>query len=139
MTDGGGGEGTRVVPARVTLFGFDPHSVPLTLRPRPRRWRVVGALRIGGIALLVAPAVALVPPHAPWALGALGVGGLLARRRLQERFTVEGVDGVCPRCGGSLTAAGGRLRQPHPAACDACNNEMMLRVDPADLDAAAAA
>ncbi|MEQ8331109.1 MAG: hypothetical protein RH859_11680 [Longimicrobiales bacterium] len=131
--------GTHRVPAQATLFGFDPTDAVVVVRPRPRRWRMMGALRIGGVALVVAPIVALLPPHAPWALGALGLGALLVRRRLQERFTVEGVDGVCPRCGEPLTAAGGRLRMPHPATCEACNNEPTLTLEAGALDVVPAA
>jgi len=86
------------------------------------------------VALLVAPVVVLVPPHVPWALGALASGGFLARRRWLERFTVLDVEGTCPRCGTPVKAARGRLRTPHPVLCEACHFEGSVEVPPGTLD-----
>ncbi len=85
------------------------------------------------IALLVAPVMGLIPPHVPWVLGALTGGGLLARRRWTERFTVMGVEGTCPRCGAAVKAANGRLRSPHPAVCEACHFEASVQIPPEAL------
>ena len=81
-----------------------------------------------GIALVVAPVVALVPPHAPWLIGALATGGLFARRRWTERFTLMTVEGSCPKCCNPLDIKTGRLRQPHPLPCDACHHEGRLQL-----------
>lgn len=148
-TDGGGaardappGEGPEgapagsvTVPGRATLFGYDPTTVTLTLLPRGRRWRTLAVVRIAAVAVVLAPLAAIVPPHAPWALGVLGVAGLLIHRRLQEGFTVARAVGPCPKCGGRLSAAGGRLRAPHPAACESCHNEFGIAVDAAAVEA----
>jgi hypothetical protein len=99
---------------------------------------VGGSARTRAIALVVAPVMGLIPPHAPWILGALTGGGLLARRRWIERFTLVDVEGTCPRCGGAVKAASGRLRDPHPAVCDACHHEAAVRILPEALDGAAA-
>jgi len=88
----------------------------------------VGAGRAVGLAVLVAPVAGLVPPHAPWILGVLGVGGLLARRRWHERFTVVGVEGPCPKCGEALEVPRGRLRTPHPVPCHSCHHEVSVEV-----------
>ncbi len=121
-------EGTYTAPAYIVLFGYPGTSGEVTLRPRPRAWRVGGAVRYGIAGLVAAPLVGLVPPHAPWAVGALVGGIVLARRRYKERFTLEAVQGRCPRCGGRLGARPGRLRSPHPIACEACHHECTLTV-----------
>lgn len=130
--------GTVDVPGRMNLFGYDPTTVRLTLRPRTRRWRLLGAGRTMAVALVLAPAAGLVPPHAPWILGVLGVGGFLARRRFQERFTVVGISGPCPGCGAELAVGSGKLRTPHPVPCEACHHEGSVQLDPDLLEEAAA-
>jgi len=126
------------VPGTITLFGYDPVDVELLLRPRSRRWRLLGTGRILAVTLVVAPLVGLAPPHAPWVVGVLGAGGFLARRRWRERFTVEGVEGPCPKCGAELSVASGALKRPHTVPCDACHHESSVRLDDARLDQAAA-
>lgn len=138
MDDGASGStpaGSFSVTGRATLFGYDPTPVELELVPRGKRWRTMGVVRIAVVAAVLAPVAAIVPPHAPWALGVLGVAGLLIHRRLKERFTVAEAKGPCPKCGGRLSAASGRLRDPHPAACEACHNEFGIAVDPAAVAA----
>ncbi|NNL31476.1 MAG: hypothetical protein HKO77_10655, partial [Gemmatimonadetes bacterium] len=55
-------------------------------------------------------------------------GGVLARRRYIERFTLVSVDGQCPKCNGELKVKKGRLKQPHSLPCEGCNHEPALRV-----------
>lgn len=126
----------RISPqARVALFGHEPTPASVELVPRGRRWRAFRALRVLAVALVVAPIVGLVPPHAPWALGALVGGGLLAWRRWQERQTLVGLEGTCPRCGAGLSVDDARrLRRPHPVACEACHHEAALVIE-ADVTA----
>jgi hypothetical protein len=116
-------EDTLDLPGRIVLFGFDPEDVRLHVLPRSRRWRVLGAARTMGIALVLALPVTLIPPHVPWMLGVLGVGGFLSRRRFKEHFTVVGIEGSCPKCGAELSVARGHLRSPHPVPCDSCHHE----------------
>lgn len=118
------------VPGTLVLFGFDPEPVRLRLRPRSRRWRFLGAARTAAVTLVLAPAAGLVPPHVPWILGVLGVGGFLAKRRLDEHFTVVGIEGSCPKCGAGLSLSEGRLRTPHPVPCESCHHEGSVQVDP---------
>lgn len=110
------------------LFGFPPAPLEVTIRSRPRAWRVGGATRAMGIAIVIAPVVALVPPHAPWLIGALATGGLFATRRWTERFTLLTVEGCCPKCGSELDIKAGRLRQPHPLPCEGCHHEGRLQL-----------
>lgn len=120
--------GTVEIPGRIVLFGFDPRAVTLRLLPRSRRWRLLGAGRTMAVALVLAPVAGLVPPHVPWILGVLGVGAFLARRRYEERFTVVGIDGSCPKCGAPLEVPRGRLREPHPVPCERCHHEGSVKV-----------
>jgi hypothetical protein len=121
------------VGGQIALFGYDPTPATIHLLPRSRSWRVGGSVRTMAIAVLVAPVMGIVPPHAPWIIGALAGGGLLARRRWTERFTVVGVEGTCPRCGAPIKAATGRLRSPHPVSCEACNFEASIEIPPEAL------
>jgi hypothetical protein len=120
--------GTFRTAAQVGLFGFPSKPVQVTLRARSRGWRVGGAARTLAVAVLVAPALAVVPPHAPWVIGVLVAGGVLAKRRLGEHFTVVGGEGVCPKCGAQLVVKAGRLRDPHPLPCERCHHESTLRL-----------
>lgn len=114
--------------AEAIVFGFAAVPVALTVRRRGALWRVGGAARTLVTFLLLTPIVAAVPPHAPWAVGALTAGGFLVRRRWLERFTLERVEGTCPKCGAPLKAKASRLRFPHPLACDACHHQITLRL-----------
>lgn len=88
---------------------------------------------------MLAPVVGVVPPHAPWAAGA-GLGGLvLGLRKWGERFTLQEVEGVCPRCGAALALVGTPpLRTPHTIPCDACGNPVSLRISDEELERCAA-
>lgn len=117
---------------RAVLFGFPATRVRVTLRRRSRGWRVGGAARTVGVSVLVAPVVALLPPHAIWPIGALVAGGVLAHRRFNERFTLLELEGACPKCEAQLHVKGGRLRQPHPLPCDVCHFDSALKL-PTDV------
>ena len=120
-------------PARVTLFGFEATQAVASIQPRGRRWRVGGAARTMGIFLVIAPVAAIVPPHAPWGIGALAAGIILARRRLIERFTLIALEGTCPKCGERLRVKRGRLRIPHAVTCEGCHHQVSLKLPPETL------
>ena len=123
----GGESGRFIVEGEAVVFGFPDTPVELSVRRRAVSWRVGGAARTLALFVVVAPLVAIVPPHAPWAIGALATGLILARRRWSERLTLERVDGSCPRCGAPLVVKAGRLELPHPVSCDACHYQSALR------------
>ncbi|MDZ7779639.1 MAG: hypothetical protein U5R14_06830 [Gemmatimonadota bacterium] len=118
----------QAIHGRAVLFGYEPVAVVAEIEPRPRSWRLSGAARSLGIGVLLAPIVAVVPPHAPWAIGALAVGAVLGRRRWIETHTLMAVEGACPKCGGPLTVKPQRLRRPHPLECEACHHTSALEL-----------
>lgn len=118
------------VPARIALFGFD--FVPATARIEARSvgWRARRTALALVVGLIVAPVVALVPPHAPWMLAALGISVLMARRRWAEQHTLHFLAGDCPRCGEDISISRPvRLRHPHPIPCPSCQYELAVSVD----------
>ncbi len=120
------------VPARITLFGFSPVEGGASIEPRSVQWRMRTTLTSLGVALLIAPLLALVPPHAPWALGALGVGAATARRKWLEVHSLRSIEGTCPRCGSEVSLAKPvRLRHPHTVPCDGCKFELSVHVETA--------
>jgi len=75
----------------------------------------------------VAPAVGLVPPHAPWAVAVLGIGGIMGFRKWRERFTILSFKGTCPKCGGALSLASGiPLRPVMAVPCHGCKHDSRL-------------
>jgi len=121
-------DGVFEIPVRVLLFGFDATNARAYIRPRARSWRIAGAVRTGLLFLVIAPVVGVLPPHAPWILGALGAGGFLAKRRWAHRFTLEALEAACPKCGAALTVAVAQLRTPHTLHCEGCHHEATLEV-----------
>lgn len=128
-------------PLQVTLsaeahvFGHDATAVEVVVTPRSPGWRAGRAARWIVSGLVLAPVVGVLPPHAPWAAGA-GLGGLvLGLRKWGERFTLEGIEGSCPRCEAALELVGTPpLRIPHPVPCDGCGNPVSLRIDAVELE-----
>lgn len=110
-----------------TLFGFDSVPAQAGITPRSRAWRVGGALRTMAIFVVIAPLVAVIPPHAVWFIGALLAGAFLARKRYIERFTLTRLVANCPKCGGAFDIKSQRLRIPHPVSCDDCHHESNIR------------
>jgi len=91
------------VPAHVTLFGLDVVPADARIEARSTGWRARRTAIALAAGLIAAPAAALVPPHAPWALGALGISLLTARRRWAEEHTLHSLEGVCLRCGEGIS------------------------------------
>jgi hypothetical protein len=113
----------------VSLFGFPPSEAEVEVRPRSTAWRGSRTAFFLGGGLALAPIVGLVPPHAPWAAAALGIGGFLGIRKWRERFTVLGGRGKCPKCGGSLSLRPGTALRPHLSMpCDQCHHDSRLTV-----------
>jgi hypothetical protein len=120
-------QGTFEIDGEATLFGFDPTPLHAKITARTKTWRMGGAARTMGLFLVIAPFLAIFPPHAVWPIGMLLTGGMLARRRYIERFTLQAVEGTCPKCGKPLVSKPTRLRTPHAIPCDECHFEPTLR------------
>lgn len=113
--------------AELSIFGEDPRPAQLSVWIRSRAWRLRGTLTRLGATAIAAPLAFLIPPHAPWGVGVLAGGLLLARRRWTEHLTVASFRGHCPRCGSDLTLAPGtRLLSPHAMPCESCHHEVLL-------------
>ena len=110
------------------LFGFEDVPRHVVVLHRTKGWRAGGAAMRFGMLAVAAPVVAVVPPHAVWFIGALLTGGVLARRRYAERFTLVEATGSCPKCGQEYTVKSGRLHVPHSLPCDGCHHESTLRL-----------
>ena len=127
--------GLITLQGEAVLFGFPSTPSVLRIQPRPASWRLTGAALIMAAFIPLAAVVAIVPPHAPWLIGALAGGAILARRRWIERFTLMSAEGTCPKCGEPLVARRSRLRVPHPVMCESCHHESSLSFERAALAA----
>ncbi|HSG48302.1 MAG TPA: hypothetical protein VLA43_10850 [Longimicrobiales bacterium] len=120
---------STTVTGSLNVFGYGETRATLRVLPRSRGWRALrsGALTLGG--LVAAPVVALIPPHAAWALGAAVTGAVLGARKWGERFTLLSLRGSCPRCGAPLTLdRPGPLRNPATVDCEACHHAATLTI-----------
>ena len=114
----------------ISLFGFPSPPAQLEVRSRSTTWRVWWCSAFMGGGVLLALVVGLVPPHAPWMLGALGIGAFLGVRKWREQFTVLALRGLCPKCRGPLSLSSGTpLRAVMTLPCSGCNHDSRLLVD----------
>jgi len=81
----------------ISLFGFPSTSARIEALPRSTAWRGLRASAFFGGGLLLAPAVGLVPPHAPWVVAVLGIGGFLGLRNPTTPLPWNGPGGESPR------------------------------------------
>jgi|SRR5690606_4404312 len=124
-------ESVRITPpARLAVFGAEATSATVELLERPFSWRMTRALLAAGIGLGLAPLVAVLPPHVPWAAASLIGGGVIARGRWIEHYTLARIDGNCPRCGGAIEMTPDRrLKSPESITCSHCGETVLLEVD----------
>ena len=117
------------VNARLSLRGHEPRPADLSVVHRSPRTRAARALlSLMGLWVL-APVVALMPPHLPWALLAFCAGIYLAVRQWSGEYVVQRFEGTCPRCARPLPLpAGSRIRLPHPMVCYGCHHEPVLEI-----------
>lgn len=111
----------------LTVFGYPSTQAHLEVRARSLRWRGLrGAFFLGG-GLVLAPLVGLLPPHVPWVVATLGLGGFLGLRKWRERYTIVSLQGPCPRCGGAMTLPSSTpLRPVLSVPCDECHHDARL-------------
>ncbi|MBW3629370.1 MAG: hypothetical protein KY464_08750 [Gemmatimonadetes bacterium] len=115
--------------ARLTLRGHQPRAAELVVVYRAPRTRATRALlSLVGLWAL-APVVAVVPPHIPWAVIAFCGGIYFAIRQWTGEYLVHRFEGACPRCAATLPlSAGSRIRLPHSMVCYSCHHEPVLEV-----------
>jgi len=113
----------------LSLFGFPARGAVLQVLPRSTAWRGTRASAFFGGGLLMAPILGVLPPHAPWVAGALGLGGFFGIRKWRERFTLMSFHGECPKCGGALGLRKGiPLRAELSVPCEGCHHDSRLSV-----------
>lgn len=118
--------------AQIQAFGHSPADASLSAFGRPAAWRVRGAVIRLVATLILAPLVAIIPPHAPWVVAVLITGLIFTRRRWTEKLTVTAFEGDCPKCGSALSLAPGtRLLNPHALTCESCHHSLSLTHSPA--------
>lgn len=117
-------------PARLACFGAAPTPAKLDIVVRPASWRTTRALMAAGIGVGLAPLVAIIPPHVPWAAASLIGGGVIARNRLREHHTLMSIRGTCPRCEGEIEQEPARrLGAVQSIQCGNCGESVLLEVD----------
>ncbi len=115
------------VPARLVFAGGQWTQARAQVVERTAAWRRSSALAQLAWWLLV-PVVVWLPPHIPWVLLVLGIGGYRALNRYREHRTLVSLHGACPKCGTEQAFTElGRMKQPHVVHCASCQWE--LRVD----------
>jgi hypothetical protein len=117
----------KTVAGTIFLFGFPETQAELEVLPRSTGWRLFrGTVFLAG-GLILAPVVGLIPPHAPWVVAALGIGGIMGFRKWREHFTLLSFRGTCPKCGGDLSLRHGTpLRPVMTVPCPGCNHDSRL-------------
>jgi hypothetical protein len=112
---------------RIEAFGFEATIARVDVIERPPSWRITRALLSALIGLGAAPVVMFVPPHVPWALGSIVLGGWFARRFAMETRTLVSLEGVCPKCGAELRVSKPiPLRRPHELSCSTCLQGLLI-------------
>lgn len=122
--------------AQLRAFGADPSTARIRVTPRSARWRLSRAMLFGlaGYSVML---LAILPPHALWALAGLVAGTAFATHKFLERYTLDAWEGVCPHCGEGMSSDGSsRLKERSTITCDACRRTSELVIDVPGLDAA---
>lgn len=133
--------GEQTIPARLSLFDFQPTPAVLVVIPRTRAQRVTRAVVSIVGAIAAAPLVFMIPPHIEWVIGVVVTGIYWARRNWIAEYVVASCAGVCPRCHKAVVVKPKTtLRLPHSVVCYACHEHPALEagsappIDPARLE-----
>ncbi|MFS8638071.1 MAG: hypothetical protein FWJ74_08280 [Gemmatimonadota bacterium] len=116
--------------ARVTLFGFKSVPAHAELLHRPRSVRFTRAIIALAVCWCAAPVVAILPPHIPWLLAAIGAGLYFGWREWHGAYEVRRITAQCPSCGAELAVRpGARIDLPHKLPCFSCHHEPLLEAE----------
>ncbi|HEX8692459.1 MAG TPA: hypothetical protein VF746_08580 [Longimicrobium sp.] len=116
------------VPARLSLGGNTTEARARVIE-RTAAWRHASAARQLAWWLLI-PVVGIIPPHFPWILAVLAIGGMRAWSRLREYRTLVSLHGPCPKCGTEQDYSElGRMKEPyHTVTCASCRWDLRVEV-----------
>jgi hypothetical protein len=116
--------------AHLVLPAAGEAPAKLEVEPQPAGKRKTRAVLIMVAAVVVSPAVLLVPPHIIWPIIALGAGIYFARRTWKGEYVVTSFEGNCPRCGEPLELdEGTRIQSREILECFNCHREPELVVE----------
>ncbi|HYJ78470.1 MAG TPA: hypothetical protein VEW03_02615 [Longimicrobiaceae bacterium] len=119
--------GVPETPARLSFSGKTTEARARVIE-RTAAWRHASAARQLGWLLLV-PVVVWAPPHFPWVLAVLAIGGMRAFGRLREHRTLLSLRGACPKCGMEQDFHEvGRMKSPHKVTCAGCRWDVFAEV-----------
>jgi hypothetical protein len=117
-------------PVWLTYPGPEVTEARAVIIERSPQWRKTGALKQLAVWLLI-PIVVFIPPHFPWPLLLLAVGGMRAWGRWNEERTLVSLHGVCPKCGTEQDfTETGRMKRPHTVNCRSCRWELRVELRP---------
>jgi len=115
--------------ARLEAFGAEPSTARIEVTPRTTGWRLSRALLFGlaGYSIML---LAILPPHAVWAMAGLVAGTTFAVLKFLERFTLESFESTCPHCGSDVgSTSSTRLKPRSTVTCDDCQRSSELVID----------
>jgi len=115
---------------RILLFGYPPTLARIEVLHLGIGSRLLRAGLCGVATLVLTPLAAVPPPHAPWALAVLAMGGVITWRGWTTRDVVSSFVGPCPRCGEALVLSPGtRLRPGLGIPCPGCGITPLLSLE----------
>lgn len=117
-------------PAALRLRGHEAKPAEIQIEKRPRQTRMTRSILTLVGFLVLAPVVALIPPHIPWVLVALFMGGYLAWKQWAGEYIVHSFSGNCPRCDAELKIdPGSKVGLPLEMDCYSCHHKPTLVVE----------
>ena len=121
--------GRVALNGRLEVFGADARPARLEVTPRPTGKRATRAAATGAATLVIAAGVALLPPHAPWLLAALAIGGWRTVREWRGEYQLHAFEGSCPRCGEPLKLEERYITPPMLLPCYSCHAQVQLTIE----------
>jgi hypothetical protein len=116
------------VPARISFMGGAASVARARVLERSAAWRRSQTFKDLAL-LLLAPVVALVPPHFPWPPVVVGVSLMRAFNHNREQRTLLWLSGPCPKCGEEQEYRElGRMSTPHHVTCAHCRWDLVAEV-----------
>lgn len=120
---------TEAPPVQMVLCAYPPAPARVGLVYQRAPGRALKAVVSLIFFWTIAPFSFIIPPHYPFPVLCVCVGGYLAHMFWRGRYRVRWFVGQCPRCGAHLRMQlGERISLPHTVPCVACHFEPMLEV-----------